>query len=157
AFAETLIASARDVIPIPDEMDFITGAAFGTGHATAHGALSWQGRLQPGETLMVHGAAGGTGLGAVEVGKAMGATVIATAGSDEKLALARAHGAGHGINYRSENIRERALALTDGRGVDVVFDPVGGEVFAASLRAIAWDGRLIIIGFAGGERQKIPA
>jgi len=157
AFRAELVAVERDVIPMPAEMDFVTGAGFGAAYCTAHGALDWLGRLAPGEVLLVHGAAGGVGLGAVEVGKAMGATVIATASSPEKLALAQAHGADHPINYRTEDFRARVLEITDGRGADVVFDPVGGDVFLTSLRCVAWDARLVIIGFASGTRQKIPA
>ncbi|MHA1114067.1 MAG: NADPH:quinone oxidoreductase family protein, partial [Alphaproteobacteria bacterium] len=130
---------------------------FGAAYCTAHGALSWQGRLKPGEVLLVHGAAGGVGLGAVEVGKAMGGTVIATASTPAKLALAKAHGADHLIDYGKEDFRARVLEITDGRGADVVFDPVGGDVFLTSLRCVAWDARLVIIGFASGRRQKIPA
>src|SRR3546814_13000176 len=104
--------------------------------------------LQAGEVLLVHGAAGGVGLAAVETGKALGATVIATAGGADKLAVARAHGADHLVDYRSEDIREWVQAITAGRGADVVFDPVGGDVFDASLRCIAGSGRLLVIRFA---------
>ncbi|MHA1568880.1 MAG: NADPH:quinone oxidoreductase family protein [Alphaproteobacteria bacterium] len=157
AFRDDLVALERDVMPMPAEMDFVTGAGFGAAYCTAHGALSWQGRLKPGEVLLVHGAAGGVGLGAVEVGKAMGGTVIATASTPAKLALAKAHGADHLIDYGKEDFRARVLEITDGRGADVVFDPVGGDVFLTSLRCVAWDARLVIIGFASGQRQKIPA
>ena len=157
AFAERLAVPAEHVFLLPDEMDFETAAGFPITYGTAHGALVWQGRLNAGETLLVHGAAGGTGLAAVEVGKALGAEVIATAGGADKLAVARDHGADHLIDYRSEDIRERVKALTGGGGADVVFDPVGGDVFDASLRSIAWGGRLIVIGFAGGRVQQIPA
>ena len=157
AFAEVALAASADLHPIPEAMDFETAAAFGVTYGTAHGALTWHADLQPGETLLVHGAAGGVGLAAVEVGKALGARVIATAGGPEKLAVARAHGADELVDYRSEDIRARVKGLTEGRGADVVFDPVGGKVFEASLRCVAWGGRLLVIGFAGGTVQQIPA
>ncbi len=157
AFAEVALVRADEVYPIPDSMDFDIAAGFPITYGTAHGALVWRAELKPGETLLVHGAAGGVGLAAVEVGKALGAEVIATAGGPEKLEIARAHGADHLVDYRSEDIRERVKALTGGRGADVVFDPVGGEVFMASLRAVAWGGRLLVIGFAAGKVPEIPA
>jgi NADPH2:quinone reductase len=138
-------------------MDFITAAGLPITYGTAHGALTWRAGLQAGEVLLVHGAAGGVGLAAVEVGKAMGATVIATARSAERLAIATDHGADHTIDTIDEDIRERVLALTGGRGADVIFDPVGGDIFDISLRCAAWGGRLLIIGFAGGRVPKIPA
>ena len=157
AFADTAITKASDVHPIPDSMDFATAAGFPITYGTAHGALTWQANMQPGETLLVHGAAGGVGLAAVEVGKALGATVIATAGGADKLAVAQKHGADHLIDYRNEDIRARVKELTGGRGADVVFDPVGGDVFDATLRCTAWSGRIVIIGFAGGRVPQIPA
>ncbi|MDJ0943833.1 MAG: NADPH:quinone oxidoreductase family protein [Kiloniellales bacterium] len=157
AFAEVALVRAEEVYPIPDTMDFEVAAGFPITYGTAHGALVWRAELQPGETLLVHGAAGGTGLAAVEVGKALGAQVIATAGGPEKLGIARAHGADHLIDYKTEDIRERVKALTGGHGAEVVFDPVGGEVFMASLRAVAWGGRLLVIGFAAGKVPEIPA
>jgi NADPH2:quinone reductase len=156
-FAEVAVARAADVFAIPETMDFATAAGFPITYGTAHGALRWHGRLQAGEILVVHGAAGGVGLATVEVGKALGARVIASAGGPDKLALAEAHGADDLIDSRREDIRERVKALTEDRGADVVFDPVGGKVFEASLRSIAWGGRLLVIGFAGGEVQQIPA
>ena len=156
-FAEVALARAGEVFPIPDAMDFDIAAGFPITYGTAHGGLVWRADLKPGETLLVHGAAGGTGLAAVEVGKALGAEVIATAGGPEKLEIAGAHGAGQLIDYRNEDIRDRVKALTGGRGADVVFDPVGGEVFLASLRAVAWGGRLLVIGFAAGKVPEIPA
>ena len=156
-FAEVALARAEEVYPIPDAMDFDVAAGFPITYGTAHGGLVWRADLRPGETLLVHGAAGGTGLAGVEVGKSLGAEVIATAGGPEKLEIARAHGADHLIDYRTEDIRERVKALTGGRGADVVFDPVGGEVFLASLRAVAWGGRLLVIGFAAGKVPEIPA
>jgi len=157
AFAETLVATEDRLFPIPDAMDFVTAASFPVVYGTSHLGLDRRAGLKPGETLLVHGAAGGVGLTAVEIGKAMGATVIATAGSPEKLAVARAHGADHGIDYVRENIRDRVRALTQGRGADVIYDPVGGDVFDASLRCIAWEGRLVVIGFASGRIPEAPA
>lgn len=156
-FAELAVAQERDAFVLPDAMDYVTAAGFMVTYGTAHGGLVWRARMQPGETLVVHGAAGGVGLAAVEVGKAMGARVIATAGGAEKLAVAKAHGADALIDYRSEDLRERLKALTEGRGADVYFDPVGGSAFEASLRAIAWEGRIVVIGFAGGGVPQIPA
>lgn len=156
-YAERARARESDVFALPDEMDAVTAAGFPITYGTAHGALVWRAALQAGETLLVHGAAGGVGLAAVEVGKALGAKVIATAGGPDKLAVAEAHGADHLIDYRREDIRDRVKALTDGRGADVVFDPVGGEVFEASLRAVAWGARLVVIGFAAGKVPQIPA
>lgn len=156
-FAEQVVARTRDVFVLPEAMDFVTAAGFPITYGTAHGAMVWRAGLSAGEVLLVHGAAGGVGLATVEVGKALGATVIATAGGPDKLAVAEAHGADHLIDTRREDIRERVKALTGGRGADVVFDPVGGEVFDASLRAVAWGGRLVVIGFAAGRVQQIPA
>jgi len=138
-------------------MDYQVAAGFPVAYGTSHGALDWRARLRQGETLLVHGAAGGVGITAVEIGKAMGAVVIATAGNADKLAIAKRHGADHLIDYSREDIRERVRTLTEGRGADVVYDPVGGDAFDASLRAIAWEGRIIVIGFAGGRVPQIPA
>ncbi|OAB58170.1 hypothetical protein AY599_03330 [Leptolyngbya valderiana BDU 20041] len=157
AFAERVAAPESGVFPIPDAMDFVTAAGFAVTYGTAHGALRWHADLQPGETLMVHGAAGGVGLAAVECGKALGARVIASAGGADKLAVAAAHGADATIDYKTEDLKQRIRALTEGHGVDVVFDPVGGPIFDASLRATAWGGRLVVIGFAAGTVQQIPA
>ena len=157
AFAAALLAQESDVFVIPERMDFATAAGFAIAYGTAHGALRWRADLQPGEVLLVHGAAGGVGLTAVEVGKAMGATVIATAGDADKLAIARAHGADHLIDYRQEDIRDRVKTICRGGGADVVFDPVGGAVFDASLRCVNWGARLVIVGFAGGSVPQIPA
>ena len=156
-YAELVKARASDSFAIPDAMDFVTAAGFPTTYGTAHGALVWRAGLKAGETLVVHGAAGGVGLATVEVGKAMGAHVIGTAGGADKIAVAREHGADAVIDYKSEDLRARLKELTGGRGADVYFDPVGGEVFEASLRAIAWEGRIVIIGFAGGGVPQIPA
>lgn len=156
-FAEASIARESDIFAIPDEMSFEIAAGFPITYGTAHGALRWLANLKAEETLVVHGAAGGVGLAAVEVGKALSARVIATAGGPEKLKIAKAHGADELIDYRSEDIRERIKGLTDGRGADVIFDPVGGDVFDASLRAAAWGARILIIGFAAGRVPQIPA
>lgn len=161
-YAERAVARARDVFALPptlgpERLGWAEAAGFPITYGTAHGALRWHADLQPGEVLLVHGAAGGVGLAAVEIGKAIGATVIATAGGADKLALARAHGADHLIDYRSEDIRERVKAITGGKGADVVFDPVGGDVFDASLRCLAWSGRLLVIGFAAGRVPQVPA
>lgn len=156
-FAEVAIAQEAATFVIPQTLNFTTAAGFPVTYGTAHGALVWRAGLKRGETLVVHGAAGGVGLATVEVGKAMGATVIATAGGPEKVALAKAHGADHGIDYRSEDLRARIKELTGGRGADVVFDPVGGSAFDASLRSTAWGGRIVVIGFASGEVPKAPA
>ena len=157
AFAETVVAHADNVFPIPDELDFAAATNFPTIYATAYASLVWQARMQPGETLLVHGAGGGSGLAAVDVGKAMGAEVIATAGDSAKLDAAKSLGADHLINYREGSFREAVLDLTKGRGADVIFDPVGGEVFGQSLRCIAPEGRIFPIGFAGGTIPQIPA
>ena len=137
-------------------MDFVTAAGFPIAYGTSHGALRWRADLQPGEVLLVHGAAGGVGLTAVEIGKAMGATVIATAGEDEKLKVAAEHGADHLINYRTQNIRDRVKEICKGGGADVVYDPVGGSAFDASLRSVNWGARLILVGFASGQVPQVP-
>jgi NADPH2:quinone reductase len=138
-------------------MEFASAAAFPVAYGTSHGALDWRAHLQPGEWLLVTGAAGGVGLTAVEIGKAMGAQVIACAGSAEKLAIAQQHGADYLVDYSKEDIRDRVKAITGGRGADVIYDPVGGDAFDASLRSIAWGGRIIVIGFAAGRVPQIPA
>jgi NADPH2:quinone reductase len=157
AFAEEVVAAASDVYPVPDGMDFTTAAAFPVAYGTSHLALTVRGGLKAGETLLVLGAGGGVGLTAVECGKALGATVIAAASTQEKLDLALARGADHGVNYADEDLRAAVRRLTDGRGVDVVYDPVGGEASKTALRALAWAGRLLVIGFAAGEVPQIPA
>ena len=156
-FAEQVVVPARTVFALPDGVDFDAAVHFSTIYATAYASLVWRAPLQKGETLLVHGAAGASGLAAVEIGKALGAKVIATAGSEEKLAAARAHGADLAINYRDGGFREQTLAATHNRGADVIFDPVGGATFDESLRCVAPDGRLIPMGFASGEIPSIPA
>ncbi len=155
-FAEEVIVPAGMALRLPGNMDYVTGASFAVAYGTSHLALAHRARLQPGETLLVHGAAGGVGLTAVELGKLMGATVIATASSAEKLALAQRYGADHLINYREESFRERVLEITGKRGADVIYDPVGGPVFEESVRCVAWEGRLLVIGFASGDIAQFP-
>ena len=149
--AEEVVAPVDCVVPIPDAMPFDAAAAFPVVYATSYHALVARGALAEGETLLVTGASGGVGLSAVEIGKRLGAVVIAAASSDEKLALARKHGADHLVNYRTGDLRTEVKALTDGRGADVIYDPVGGDAFDASMRCIAWNGRLLVIGFASGR------
>jgi NADPH:quinone reductase len=157
AYAEEVVIDANRVYKIPDKMDFVSAAGFPVTYGTSHGAFDWRAHLKAGEWLLVFGAAGGVGLTAVEIGKAMGAKVIACANGPEKLAIAQEHGADHLIDYSKEDIRERVKAITGGRGADVVYDPVGGDAFDASLRSIAWGGRLIVIGFASGRIPQAPA
>jgi NADPH2:quinone reductase len=156
AFAEEAKTEAGRLLPMPDGMDFASAAAFLLTYATSDHALRDRGALQPGETLLVLGAAGGVGLAAVEIGKALGARVIACASSADKLAVCREHGADEGIDYGREDLRERIKALTDGRGVDVVYDPVGGAYSEPAFRSLAWRGRLLVVGFAAGEIPKLP-
>ena len=156
-FAEEVVCPARDVMVCPDGLDPVIAASLPVAYGTAHLGLDHRARLQAGETLLVHGASGGVGLAAVEVGKAMGATVIATASSADKLALAGEHGADHLINYADGPFKDEVKALTDGRGADVIFDPVGGDVFDQSLRCIAWEGRVLVVGFASGRIPEAPA
>ncbi len=148
-FAEEVVVAASRVTPLPATVDFESAAAFRSNYCTAYYGLQ-RGRLQAGEVLLVHGAAGGVGLAAVDVGKLLGATVIATASTDEKLAVCREMGADHAINY-TQGFREQVKDLTDGRGADVIYDPVGGDVFDESMRSIAPFGRLLIVGFTSGR------
>ncbi|HRQ40750.1 MAG TPA: NADPH:quinone oxidoreductase family protein [Chloroflexota bacterium] len=155
-YAEEVVVDAHTVLPIPALMDYVTAAGFAITYGTSHIALAHRARLQPGETLLVHGAAGGVGLTAVEIGKLLGATVIATASTPEKLALAQQYGADHLINYRQEKFRDRVKEITNGKGANVIYDPVGGDVFDESVRCIAWEGRLLVIGFADGRIPQLP-
>jgi NADPH2:quinone reductase len=155
-FAEEVTVDARKLIPIPNGIDFSTAAAFTLVYGTAHHALKDRAQLNSGETLLVLGASGGVGLAAVEIGKVMGARVIAAASSDEKLAVCKQHGADEVINYSTQDIRERIKVLTEGNGIDVVFDPVGGNYSEPVLRSIAWNGRFLVIGFAAGDIPRIP-
>ena len=157
--AEYAPAREVNVYQIPDTLEFPRAIVFTNSYATSAAALLWPHllSLEAGETLLVHGASGGVGIAAVEIGKILGATVIATAGSAEKLAVAAEHGADHTINYRQENFRDVVLEITDGRGANKVYDPVGGDVFMQSLRCMAPEGRIMPVGFAGGEVPQIPA
>ncbi|MDT0575883.1 NADPH:quinone oxidoreductase family protein [Croceicoccus sp. F390] len=157
AFAEQVSVNEDQVFTLPEQIDFVTGAGVLITYGTAYHALKDRGRLDPGETLLVLGAAGGVGLAAVEIGASMGARVIACASTPQKLALAAEHGAVAGINYAQEDLRSRAGELTGGKGPDVVFDPVGGDLNLAALKSIGWGGRLLVVGFAGGDIQSIPA
>lgn len=149
-FADYAIASADGLQKKPDNLSFEEAASYSAAYLTAYVSLVRRGRLQAGETLLVHGASGGVGMAAVDVGKLLGATVIATGGNDEKLAKVKAYGADHVINT-SGGFRERVKELTGGRGADVIYDPVGGDVFDESVRCIAFDGRLLVIGFTSGR------
>lgn len=155
-FAERAVTAATDAFPIPTEMAYEEAGAFPVSYLSSDVAIRWQGRLEAGETMLVLGAAGGVGLTAVEIGKAMGARVIAGASSAEKLAVAKEHGADALINYQSENLKEAVMALTDGKGVNVVYDPIGGSLFDSALSSLDWGGRYLVIGFVGGI-PKIPA
>jgi len=156
-YAEQVIAPEVDVFRIPNSMDEVTAAAFPVVYGTSHVGLKDKLKLAAGEVLLVNGAAGGVGLTAVEIGKKLGATVIATAGGADKLAVAREYGADHLIDYRSEDIRNRVKELTDGRGADAVYDPVGGSAFDAALRATVQRGRILVVGFASGTVPQVPA
>lgn len=156
-FAQECVAPAASAQVVVGEMGDAEAAGFPVVYGTSHVALWHKARLVPGETLVVHGAAGGVGLTAVEIGKALGARVIATASTPEKLAIAKKHGADETINSSTEDLRVRIKEMTDGKGADVIYDPVGGEVFDASLRAINFEGRILVIGFAGGTIPQIPA
>src|SRR5499427_9410972 len=154
--AEMTLADEVETFPVPDGMSFEEAGAFPIAYISSHVAIRWQGRLEAGETLLVLGAAGGVGLTAVEIGKAMGARVIAGASTAEKLAAARERGADDLVNYATEKLTDRVMALTDGKGADVCFDPIGGELGDAALSSLGWGGRLLLIGFVGGVQQ-IPA
>lgn len=155
-FAEYLVANRAQVVPIPGDMPADVAAGFTMTYGTSHHALKQRARLQPGETMLVLGAAGGVGLTAVELGKLMGAKVIAAASSDEKLALTRDYGADETINYATEDLKARVKELTGGRGVDVVYDPVGDRFAEPAFRSIGWNGRYLVVGFAGGAIPSLP-
>jgi NADPH:quinone reductase len=154
--AEMAVAPEAETFPIPEGMSFEEAGAFPIAYISSDVAIRWQGRLEAGETLLVLGAAGGVGLTAVEIGKARGARVIAAASTAEKLAVARERGADEGINYATEKLTERVMALTGDKGADVCFDPVGGSLFDAALSSLGWGGRILLVGFVGGVPQ-IPA
>ena len=157
SFAELVKASQKKLIPLTDKIDYETASILPMVYGTSAHALIQRGKLKKGETLLVHGAAGGVGLAAVEIGKAMGARVIATASTDEKCQVAKEHGADEIINYSSGEFKETVKSMTDGKGADVIYDPVGGDVFDQSLRCIAWEGRLLVIGFTSGRIPSAPA
>ena len=156
-FAQEVVVNAGLLIPIPEAMPFEHAAAFPVAYGTSHVGLDYRAGLKAGETLLVLGAAGGVGLTAVEIGKAMGATVIAAASSAEKLEVCKQYGADHLIDYSSEDIRDRVKEITGGKGADVIYDPVGGDAFDAAMRSIAWEGRLVVIGFASGRVPEAKA
>jgi NADPH2:quinone reductase len=154
--AEKLAADASQVLPIPDGVDFVTASCVASAHGTTLYALRDRAKLRAGETLLVLGASGGLGLAAVQIGKRMGARVIAAASTPEKLETCRKHGADLLVDYAKEDLKARVKAMTGGAGADVVYDPVGGSATDAALRAIAWEGRLLVLGFTAGEIPKIP-
>lgn len=156
AFAEKLLAPASAVMPLPDELAFEVAAGLPLAYGTAMHALVDRAGLQAGETLLVLGAAGGVGLAAVMIGKALGARVIAAASNAEKLGLCRAHGADEALNYADEDLRARLKALTGGQGPDVIFDPVGGDLAEPAFRSLGWGGRYLVVGFAGGGIPRLP-
>ncbi|MFV3304896.1 NADPH:quinone oxidoreductase family protein [Pseudomonas sp. NY15181] len=157
SFAEEVAVPGYNVMPIPDGMDFASAAAFGMTYGTSMHALKQRANLQPGETLLVLGASGGVGLAAVEIGKAMGAKVIAAASSDAKLEVAKAAGADVLINYSEGSLKDKLKEITGGQGVDVIYDPVGGDLFEEAFRSIAWNGRMLVVGFASGTIPSLPA
>ncbi|MCU1503096.1 MAG: NADPH:quinone oxidoreductase [Ilumatobacteraceae bacterium] len=155
-FAEKAVARESSVYPLPDGVDMVHGAAFMTTYGTSWHALAERAAIRPGETLLVLGAGGGVGLAAVDIGRALGARVLAAASSPEKLALAKQYGAEQGIDYSVDDLREGIKAFTGGRGVDVVYDPVGGALSEQALRSTAWEGRFLVVGFAAGDIPKVP-
>ena len=156
AFAQQIVVPVQAVMPMPPGMDFDTAAAITLTYGTSHHAVVDRAALKAGETMLVLGAAGGVGLAAIEIGKALGARVIAAASSDEKLAVCRAHGADATVNYSTEDLREAIKAATDGKGPDVSYDPVGGIYAEPAFRSIGWRGRYLVVGFANGEIPKLP-
>lgn len=157
SFAEEVAVPGYSVMPIPDGMDFASAAAFGMTYGTSMHALKQRANLQPGETLLVLGASGGVGLAAVEIGKAMGAKVIAAASSEAKLEVAKAAGADVLINYSEGSLKDKLKEITGGQGVDVIYDPVGGDLLEEAFRSIAWNGRMLVVGFASGTIPSLPA
>ena len=155
-FAEEVTVPAMMTLPMPDSMSYEHGAVFALVYGTSHVGLSHRANLQAGETLLVLGAAGGVGLTAVEVGKVMGANVIAAASTDEKLALTREYGADHTINYSNEILRDRVKDITGGKFADVIYDPVGGDLFDEAVRCMGWESRYLVIGFASGRIPELP-
>ncbi len=156
-YADEAVAHARDVLPLPDAMSFETAAVFPIVYGTAHFGLCQRAGLREGERVLITGAAGGVGLTAVEVARRLGAVVVAAARGPDKLAVCRAHGATHLVDYRDAGLRDQVKTLTDGEGVDVVYEAVGGDLFDAALRSTAAGARVLVVGFAGGNVPKIPA
>jgi NADPH2:quinone reductase len=157
AFAEYCVVPSAQVQPMASNMSFEQAAGFTITYATSYYALKQRAKLQPGETVLVLGAAGGVGVTCIEIAKAMGATVIAAASSDEKLAFAQSVGADHLINYSTDSLKDSVKALTAGKGVDIVYDPVGGDLAQQALRSTGWEGRYLVIGFASGDIPAFPA
>ena len=155
-FAEEAIVDAKTIFPKPPNMPFHIAASFLLAYGTSYHALVDRAKLKKGETVVILGASGGVGLAAVEIAKQLGARVIAAASSNDKLSLCETHGADEIINYSTEDLKTRIKELTDGKGADVIYDPVGGQYSEAALRAIAWEGRFLVVGFASGEIPKIP-
>jgi len=155
-YAEEVAVGAENLIPMPAAMDFPAAAAFMTTYGTSYYALKDRAGLRAGETLLVLGASGGVGIAAIQIGKALGARVIAAASSEAKLAVCRAEGADELINYGSDDLRARVKAITGGKGIDVVYDPVGGDFSEKALRDMAWNGRFLVVGFATGDIPKLP-
>ena len=155
-FAEEAIVDAKTVFPKPPNMTFAVAASFLLAYGTSYHAIVDRAKLKEGETIVVLGASGGVGIAAIEISKQLGARVIAAASSTEKLDLCKAHGADEVILYTQEDLKNRIKELTDGKGADVIYDPVGGEFSESALRAIAWEGRFLVVGFAAGDIPKIP-
>lgn len=155
-YAQEIVVKAERAMPIPEGMDFVTASAYVLAYGTSLHALKDRAKLAAGETLLVLGAAGGVGISAIEIAKAMGARVIACASSEDKLALCRERGADETINYATEDLRERIKELTGGKGPDVIYDPVGGPYTEPAFRSIAWEGRHLVVGFAAGEIPRLP-
>lgn len=155
-YAEAVVANRAQIVPIPGDMPFDVASGFTMTYGTSHHALKQRARLQPGETLLVLGAAGGVGLAAVELGKLMGARVIAAASSEEKLEVCRNYGADETINYTTANLKDEIKRITGGKGVDVIYDPVGDRFAEPAFRGMAWNGRYLVVGFAGGEIPTLP-
>ena len=156
AFAQRIVAPVQALMPMPAAMDFDTAAAITLTYGTSHHAVVDRAELKAGETMLVLGAAGGVGLAAIEIGKALGARVIAAASSDDKLRICRDHGADVTINYDEQDLREAIKSATNGKGPDVIYDPVGGHYAEPAFRSIAWRGRYLVVGFANGEIPKLP-
>ncbi|MAI02483.1 MAG: NADPH:quinone oxidoreductase [Rickettsiales bacterium] len=156
AFAEEICISENKVTKIPEEMDFITAASMSLTYGTSAYALYQRANIQENDIILIHGATGGVGITALEISKATGAKVIATASTDEKLKVAKEYGADYCINYSQNEFKEKVKEITNGKGANIIYDPVGGDVFNQSLRCIAWDGRILIIGFASGTIASAP-